>query len=458
MKKWTAIIIVFLLLVVSMPSLTAAKVDKQFERDIETYLKEVSKKRGQTVTKDDLEYSLTLYEMALGDFEDINELKGFLGEVIKSDSSNIQELYDEFGLTHEEIVSLLQEHGELLEDYIFIDDLYESIAFYLEEKVVRDPEFDQNLDVWLKGISRVRGFNVTRDHIIASLAIYEESLENFKTVERVSEYLGEVIRKDLSNLDWIYDMYDLNEQQLVQLLKENDQDINDYIFIDDLMNDLDYIDEVGLAEELAQLMEGYGLSADELENLKNHFYSIEEELVKEETINRLFDLSYRLMEFEEFDTATEITAEQAIELLSIYKELVSIFQVKIEYTLLQSGKETSLSLNDLFKMEDLVNADLKISIYNLQGKFLADLIITGEMVESGTLHDVGGKLNNGLPKREQTLSTPVKKINSSATTSTVKGAKLPATATDYGTKSIGWLIVALVGVLCLRRIRKGASE
>lgn len=361
-----------------MPNLTAAKVDKQFERDMETYLKEISKKRGQTVTRDDLEYSLTLYEMVLDDFADINELKDFLGEVIKSDSSNLQELYNEFGLTHEEMVSLLQEHGELLEDYIFIDDLYESIAFYLEEKVVRDPDFDKNLETWLKEISKVRGFNVTRDHIIASLAIYEESLENFKTVERVDEFLGEVIRKDLSNLDWVYDMYDLNEKQLLQLLKENKQDINDYVFIDDLMNDLDYTVEVGLAEELAQLMEGYGLSADELKNLQDHFYSLEEELAKEETINRLLEISYRLMEFEEFDTATEITAEQAIELLSIYKELVSIFQVKIEYTLLQSGKETTLSLNDLFKMEKLVNAELKISIYNLQGKFLADLIITGK--------------------------------------------------------------------------------
>ncbi|MCG1030095.1 processed acidic surface protein [Virgibacillus halodenitrificans] len=458
MKKWTAIIIVFLLLVASMPNLTAAKVDKQFERDMETYLKEISKKRGQTVTRDDLEYSLTLYEMVLDDFADINELKDFLGEVIKSDSSNLQELYNEFGLTHEEMVSLLQEHGELLEDYIFIDDLYESIAFYLEEKVVRDPDFDKNLETWLKEISKVRGFNVTRDHIIASLAIYEESLENFKTVERVDEFLGEVIRKDLSNLDWVYDMYDLNEKQLLQLLKENKQDINDYVFIDDLMNDLDYTVEVGLAEELAQLMEGYGLSADELKNLQDHFYSLEEELAKEETINRLLEISYRLMEFEEFDTATEITAEQAIELLSIYKELVSIFQVKIEYTLLQSGKETTLSLNDLFKMEKLVNADLKISIYNLQGKFLADLIITGEMVESDTLHDAGGKLNNGLQKTEQTLHTPVKKVKSSTTSSTVKGAKLPATASDYGAKSIGGLIVVLLGILCFQRIRKGASE
>lgn len=222
-----------------MPQFTEAKQSNNgIEKNLEKYLQKVSKVRGFPVTKNDIAYSLTIYEMSLGDFEDITELEDFLGEVIRKDEGNLKEMYDYLEISAKDVKTILKENGETLNDYIFVDDLEQSIEFYLEEKIVRDPDFDQNLEVWLKQVSKVRGFKVTRGHIEHSLGIYEEHLDNFKTVERVSDFLGEVIEKDLGNLDWIYEMYGLDKNGLLQVLKDNKLNINDYVFVDNLTTDL----------------------------------------------------------------------------------------------------------------------------------------------------------------------------------------------------------------------------
>lgn len=207
-------------------------------------------------------------------------------------------------------------------------------------------------------------------------------------------------------------------------------------------------------------MSEYGLTEAELQRLIDHVDSIEEHLMKDETMERLYNLSERLMAFADFDTAKEITANQALELISIFKEFTSIFQVKVEFSLIKSGSETPLSLTDLFAMNELVNANLKLKIFNLQGELLADLIITGEMVDSKTLHDAGNDIKKGLNKvKQDEVVKPTKKLNGDKTTpTTVKGAKLPKTDSDYGIKSIGWLLVSLFGAGLLWRLRKVSSE
>lgn len=112
---------------------------------------------------------------------------------------------------------LLQEHGEDLDEYVFVENLYDAVMLYIE----RDPNFDKNLQDYLAKISSIRGFPVTIDYINRSLSLYERKLEDFKTVKSLERFLGEVIKKDLSNLSYIYDEYDLNEKELRQLLQEH---------------------------------------------------------------------------------------------------------------------------------------------------------------------------------------------------------------------------------------------
>ncbi|WP_052360618.1 processed acidic surface protein [Oceanobacillus manasiensis] len=453
MKKWALALLAFVLFVVAvMPGYASAGQNAGFEKDLSKYLERVSKERGFTVTQTDIEYSLTLYEDTLDNFETVEDLEGWLGEVIRKDGRNLRSVYESYEFTKADLEALLAENGETLEDYVFIDDLYQAIDFYVEEKVVRDPDFDKNLEIRLKEVSKIRGFTVTREDIVASLARYEESLDNFKTIDRLFDFLGEIIKEDLSNLDYFADFYDVSKSELLDLLNENGLDINDYIFIDDLDQDISgYFEDMYLIDELSVLMEEYGLTMEEIERLEAHFLSIFETM-DDEMLERIFNLAERMMAFEDFDTATELTPKEAAELLSIYKEFISIFQLKVEFSLIKDGTEKPLSLTALFNMTELVNADLKISLYNLEDIFLADLIITGEMVESKTIHDTGKALSSGTDKPE---SKPVKNAVSTdeTTPTTVKGGKLPKTASNYGMNSLAGLFIIGAGFVLYRRTR-----
>ncbi|GAQ16768.1 peptidase [Oceanobacillus picturae] len=458
MEKRAIALLAFVLLVFTvMPGFASAAQSTGFEKDFAKYLERVSKERGFTVTEADIEYSLSLYEDTLDNFETVEDLEAFLGEVIQKDGRNLRYLYEDYEISKEELGELLAENGETSDDYVFVDDLYQAVDFYLEARIVRDPDFDKNLEIRLKEVSKVRGFTVTREDVVASLARYEESLDNFKTIDRLFDFLGEIIKKDLSNLDYFTDLYDVNKDELLALMKENGLDINDYIFIDDLDQDINgFFEDMYLIDELSVLMEEYGLTMEEMDRLEAHFLSIFETM-DDETLEQIFNLADRMMAFEDFDTATELTPKEAAELLSIYKEFISIFQLKVDFSLIQDGTEKPLSLTALFNLTELVNADLKISLYNVQGEFLADLIITGEMVDSESLHDTGQALSNGTDKP---TPAPVKKTVSSDTTApaTVKGGELPKTASNYGMGALAGLFIISGGIFLFRKTRATSLE
>ncbi|MET1178224.1 processed acidic surface protein [Peribacillus simplex] len=468
MKKLWTILVSFTLLISLFPQLAWAAPKKNFEQELTKYLKEVSLVRGFEVTKDDIETSLSFYDESIENFESIDDLKDALGEVIKADLSNLDAIYEDYNLTNESLNKLLHENGEELDDYIFIWDLDEAVYFYAEEgDFERDPNFDKEFVNYLAKVSKVRGFEVTKEDIEAALELYDFSTEEFESVEELSEFLGDVIKADLSNLDYFNKNYGLDKQALLQLLEENGENINDYIYIDDLEETVWNLTGGGIDGEVAEDLlpifeEELGLTEEELQRLEDHLMSLEEHLSNPETVKQLEKLGNRMMAFEEFDVATELTAEQIAEMASIYEELLSIFKLKVSYSLVKSGSESPVSLLDLMKLEELKGANLKISIYSIDGKFLADLLITGDMVDSDTIINAGGQIKESAKEVQKTIekapvAKPVKqKISTNAKSEhqTVKGAKLPNTASDYIPNALLGLCIVLFGSLMYRKIRK----
>lgn len=470
MKNLGAILLSFVLLIGLFPQLTMAAQDSTFEQDLAQYLKEVSEVRGFEVTREDIEASLAAYEESIENFESVGNLSEFLGEVINRDLSNLDGLYEEFELEEESLQLLLEENGEELNDYIFLDDLYSAVYFFTEDGVFeRDPNFDQNLVEYLSKVSEERGFEVTKEDIEASLALYQMSLEEFETVEDLGDFLGEVIKADYSNLDYFNEAYELDQQELFQLLAENNDDINHYVYIDDLDQavweyygeELYPVDEE-IAAGLLPIFEEIDLTDEELQRIEEHLMSLEEHLSNPETLERLEALGERMMAFEEFDTATELSVEQIAELASIYNELLSIFQLKTDFSLVKDGSETPLSIIDILKMKELKGANLKVVLSSAGGEFLADFIVTGEMVDSDTVVDTGKQVEESAeevtktveqspvvapkPQKDITKVKPVQK--------TVKGSKLPKTASDYLPNALVGLAIALFGILMFRKVRK----
>ncbi|WHY99461.1 processed acidic surface protein [Peribacillus simplex] len=468
MKKLWTILLSFTLLISLFPQLALAAPSKNFDQELTKYLKEVSLVRGFEVTKDDIETSLSFYDESIKNFESIDDLKDALGEVIKADLSNLDAIYEDYNLTNESLIKLLHENGEELDDYIFIWDLDEAVYFYAEEgDFERDPNFDKEFVNYLAKVSKERGFEVTKEDIEASLGLYDFSTEEFESVDELSEFLGDVIKADLSNLNYFNENYGLDKQAVLKLLEENGEDINDYIYIDNLEETVWNLTGGGMdgeiAEDLLPIFEDeLGLTEEELQRLEDHLMSLEEHLSNPETVKQLEELGNRMMAFEEFDVATELTAEQIAEMASIYEELLSIFKLNVSYSLVKSGSESPVSLLDLMKLEELKGANLKISIYSTDGKFLADLLITGDMVDSDTLTNAGGQIKESAKEVQKTIdkapvAKPVKQKISTHTKSehqTVKGAKLPNTASDYIPNALLGLCIVLFGSLMYRKIRK----
>src|SRR6185437_15841638 len=125
MKKLGAILLSFLLFVGVFPTSSFAAAST-FDADFNKYLKSVSQTRGFEVTKDDVEYSLSLYDESLENFDTIADLEDFLGEPIAADLHNVQDVYADFDLDKTSLNALLKENGQSL------DDLYEDVGFYLE--------------------------------------------------------------------------------------------------------------------------------------------------------------------------------------------------------------------------------------------------------------------------------------------------------------------------------------
>lgn len=455
MKKLGAIFLSVILLIGLFPQLSLAAKASKFDTDLNKYLIEISKVRGFTVTKSHVEEALAYDEMSLKDFTSVPELKDYLGEVIKSNLSNLNEIYEVYNLNQKSLKAILVEHGEEINDYIFVDTLFQALSVYTFE---RDPDFDKNLAIYLKEISETRGMDVSQKEIEKLLVDYEMTLEEFATIEELKEFFGPVIKADLSNLDYFTDEYGISQDDLLQLLKLSGDDINNYIFIDDLEStyafELLLMDEEFVMELVKSFQGEFDLTDAEVERLKNHFMSIENDLAKPETIQRLEQLAKRMENFTDFEVATELSPQQLGELAAIWDELLSIFQLKAEYSLVKGGTETPISFVELLKLDELKNTNLKIALYNLQGEFLADLIITGEMVDSDTVNELGNNLIATVEMaKNEANKVKVVATKKKAEQKTVKGAKLPKTATASIPNALMGVFVLMAGILMFRKVR-----
>ncbi|MCS0654838.1 processed acidic surface protein [Cytobacillus firmus] len=337
--------------------------------------------------------------------------------------------------------------GVFLSVLVLIFSLFSPVAS------AQSPEFEEEFQQYLIDISATRGFEVTKEDIEMVLSMYDESVEDYDSVQELSDSLGEVIKADLSNIQFIYDDYELTEESLRSLLAEFGEELEDYIFVGDLEESVffyatdEFVDEDMILELLEVFKAEFDLTDEEIERLKNHLISIEDDLLSPETMERMEELSYRMMAIGEFDETGELSSEQIEELLSIFDELLSIYQVKAEYTLITKDTEKNLTLLELVNMKELINAKLKISIYNLAGDFLADIIITGEMFDSDLIKETGKDITNAAGKVEK-----VKKPSSE--NKTVKGGKLPNTASNNLMYGVLGLLGIMIGMTLFRRVRE----
>jgi processed acidic surface protein len=358
------------------------------DQEFEAYLEEIGWE------KQDFIDFIESKEWYLEDFNSVDELGVPLSE------EGVQSVLKEFDLSREELNELLIEWGDIEEGqdvldspyFVFNEDLQSSVDFYLNGWVGTSID-DENLQQLLE----------------------EYGLESVEALE--------------------------------ELLKKNDDSIENYEYIEDLqwavdfyINGVDYIED-----EFADLFTEIELTDEEMEKLFAHFETLNWE--DPAFLDSMMQLGERMMAFEEFETADELSAEQIAEMLAIFTEMKQLLQIETKYYLVVDGVKQPVSLETLMKMDSTNGNDLVMEIYNTNGELLADLRLTAEMFGSELIQETGKDIQEAekiVTELPTAAKPPVK---------TIKGGELPKTATNHVGNTLAGAAIAVVGMLLYRRFR-----
>ncbi|USK69918.1 processed acidic surface protein [Peribacillus asahii] len=292
--------------------------------------------------------------------------------------------------------------------------------------------------------------DMTQTELEEYLDYYGVELEEFSSINELRDMLGPALTP--ASLEDLLHEYDMTEEELTALLIEYGEmeegktildsfyfvsDIEMLILFDQDMGDIDW------TELLDGLSTEFDMNEEELERLFTHLEPIFEQ---PEFEDQLMTLANRMLQFEEFETLDELTAEQVAELFSIYDDLQNLLQVQFKFALIKDGVTTPISIKELYSIEELENASLVIAIHDLNGNLLLDFILTGEMFSSDLVKEAGQDLKEAPKVIEEVKSEASKTVPK-----TIKGGLLPQTAGNYLLHSIaGLLIIGLAFVLFKR--------
>lgn len=393
--KRLSIIIASILLLSLFPAVSLAAPS---EDEVAEFVKETNWSEEGLI--DHLEY---FWDMNIEDFDTLEEMIEYLGEPITEE--NLQQLLAEYVFENEEeLVALLAENGEM---------------------------------------------ETTDD--VRDVFRYIDALDS--TVSFLT-YTGTEINEE--TLKQLLNDYGLTKEELISLLEENDDSLENYEYIEDLdiMVSI-YLggDELPGEDEMNQILADIDLTDEELEALFAHFMTLDFE--NPDLLDKMMDLESRLMAFGEFDSAGDLTEAEIAELISIMQEMMDLFQLDAEFYLVKDGKKTHLTTAEMVALEETKGHDLLIELYNTQGQFLADMIITAEMFSSELIEDTVTDLNQAETVIKKQGPAKVKPVSKHP--KTVKGGKLPNTAGNYIEGVLAGIGLILIGMAILHRRKVRAA-
>jgi processed acidic surface protein len=362
------------------------------EEELAVFLQEINWTEESLI--DHFEY---FWDVSMEDFETMEGLIEFLGEPITVE--NLQQLLADYGFENEEeLAALLVENGEM--------------------------EANENVRDVFKYIDAL------------------DSTTSFLT------YTGTEINTE--TLQQLLEDYGLTLEELNALLEENEDALENYEYIEDLdiMVSI-YLgaDKMPGEDELTQILADISITDEELEALMTHFMTLDFE--DPALLDKMMDLESRLMAFGDFESAEELNEEQIAELISIMQEMMDLFQLDAEFYLIKGNEKVHLTTEEMMVLEETNGFDLLIELFNTQGEFLADLVITADMFSSELIEDTVGDLNQAetvIKKQEPAKAKPAPKG-----VKTVKGGKLPNTAGNYAEGILAGMGLIVLGAFIIRK-------
>ncbi len=362
---------------------------------------------------------------------------------IEANDKEFKAFLQEIGWTSQDYIKYLESKEWYLEDFESIDELGTPLSEEGVQSVLQ--EFELTREELNEMLVEYGDIEAGQDVLDGTYLIFEEELQS-EIDFIINGWEGTPINDE--NLQQLLKDYNLKSiEELKALLKENDDALENYEYIEDLewavdfyINGDDYMDE-----ELADLFTQIDLTDEEMEKLFAHLETLNWE--DPAFLDQMMLLAERMMAFEDFETAEELSAEQVAELLSIFSEMKQLLQIETKYYLVVDGQKQPISMDTLMTMDSTNGHDLIMEIYNLSGEFLADIRITADMFGSDIIQETGKDIQTA----EKIITAPPAKTKPPV--KTVKGGELPKTATSHVENIVLGLGFAAAGILLFRRLR-----
>jgi processed acidic surface protein len=163
-------------------------------------------------TKEKLEEYLSLRDISLEKYETIDELIEVMGTPLNE--TNVQNLLDEYELSHEDLQELLDQFGESIEAFTFIEDLSTAVNFFIQhsEEMI--------------GMSNFLSYVGLTDSEIRDLYHHVSSLEQESLHSKLT-----AVNNRIDQLGPIDEAAKLSEEQQTELLAIFDEVVSIYQFV-----------------------------------------------------------------------------------------------------------------------------------------------------------------------------------------------------------------------------------
>lgn len=307
-------------------------------------------------------------------------------------------------------------------------------AFSIDTPTYAQPP-QEELDQFLADI------NWTQEDLVDYLSFYEQTLEDFSTIEELKEVLGTPINDQ--NLQDLLTNKEMTREELDLLLSEFGESVSDYTFIEDLDAAVDfYKNHDQEMAEIDQFLAQIGLQEEEVNRLFDHISQLDEETMTA----RLEAIDSELEKFINagIDDPTQLTDQQVSELLTLWQQILDAYEVDARFYLVGNGTKQPATYQELINLQSLNGKKLRIELYDLKGNLLADMEASEDFLLSDDLLNAGEEMIH--------VGEIASELNDH-----LHGEKLPKTASPYLLNMLfGIFVLSVGGILYLATNRRRA--
>lgn len=280
----------------------------------------------------------------------------------------------------------------------------------------------------------------TMNDLLNYLDDYHMTIADFQTMDELKQWLGTPIAEE--NFQQLLKRYQLTQEELEALLGQFGETVQDYTFIEDLDAAVAfYLRHNEQMQQINDMLGAIGFTEKEANRLFEHVASLHRQNLPQQ----LKALDARMEPFLQVADAVLLTKQQRRQLFSIWEDALSALQIKPRFYLQENGKKQEVSYHRLLSLNTLGGRDLLIELYNQKGELLADVQLSEEILTSGYVFRAGEKFINAS-------------MLASEMEETMRGDKMPDTASPYLANMLLGLLLALFGAYAFWRIKSKAAE